>query len=61
MGRKTTSEGVARVAEKSAAMKATMGECELAEAFRDEAGEANFSDPKMTRVNMSQGFGCTYY
>ena len=61
MGEKNISDSVAKVAAKSTAMKATMDECELAEAFRDEVGEAVVTDPKMTRANYRDYYGCTYY
>ena len=55
-------KGVARIAENSTAMRAAMDECELAEAFRDDGGEAVVSDPKMTRAYMRyDAFGCIYY
>ena len=62
---------VAQVEAKNADIRATMDECELAEAFRDNTyGSCGCSgivvtDPKMTKANYlaysPYGFGCTYY
>ena len=62
MDERNISDSVARVSENSTAMRAAMDECELAEAFRDEAREAVVTDPKMTRAGyMHDSFGCSYY
>ena len=62
---------VAQVEAKNADIRATMDECELAEALRDDTyGSCGSSgsivtDPKMTRANphpySPYGFGCSYY
>ena len=67
----TNKTTVAQVEANTASLKATMDECELAEANRDEmyGGCGNsgriVTDPKMTIANYSAyspyGFGCSYY
>lgn len=67
----TNKTTVAQVEANTASLKATMDECELAEAFRDDTyGSCGSSgsivtDPKMTRANphpySPYGFWCSYY
>lgn len=49
------------ITERRNAAAASMDECELAEAHRDDCGDAVVTDPKMTRVDMRDYFGCSYY
>lgn len=51
---------IRRITERRNEAAASMDECELAEAHRDDIGDAAVTDPKMTRVDMRDFFGCSY-
>ena len=48
---------IRRITERRNEAAASMDECELAEAHRDDIGDAVVTDPKMTRVDMRDFFG----